>query len=266
MTMHPDDVDEVTEETPVDPDTTTDETEVAAVDEIPELVDEAPELDEDEVAEGVDEAPEVDEAAALRDELAAAHARAAALEAELAEQARQIEAARPTVDVSKWLWESHEDVIEFYGMDKLREIVDQRIATENKKRTRQGFDRLSYTPEERQEMVGAVVAELLADRLASGPPEEGPLMRTLKMVSPAGELVQIPYEEQVNNIAGSLADGRVRYETKGYKRTRPALCPAKDCFRPAAVEDGKFLYFGYCSENHRARTEPAQQRGEAVAV
>ncbi|HEX7098950.1 MAG TPA: hypothetical protein VF377_06890 [Acidimicrobiia bacterium] len=232
---------------------------VSLGDEVPELVDEEPESDPDDqpVGEVIDDG----EVERLRAALEEEQAKRAAAEAELAEKSAKLDGLNPTVDVSPWLWETRDDVVAFYGMDKLREIVEGRIATENKRRTKDGYDRLQYTREEKEAMVDEVIDELLEDRQRTAPPEEGPLARTLKMVAfdpqtNEPRLVQIPYEEQVNNIAGSLADGIVRYTNKGYKRTNPPLCPAQDCFRPSAMEGGQFLHYGYCSEDHRARTEP----------
>jgi hypothetical protein len=63
-------------------------------------------------------------------------------------------------------------------------------------------------------------------------------------------------ENQINNMAGSLADGIIRYTRKGFKLTDPFLCPRAGCYRPAASDEfNRWRYDGYCSETHRAQVE-----------
>ena len=71
---------------------------------------------------------------------------------------------------------------------------------------------------------------------------------------------QIPMENQINNMAGSLADGIIRYTQKGFKLTDPFLCPRAGCFKPAASDEMKrWKYDGYCTEIHRAEVEGEQK-------
>lgn len=222
------------EDTPIDVQPDEDEGDVGII------PDEEPEVDADDGADAIVEA--------LRAELA--EAKQALVEKE--EEARRLD---PTADVSGYLYKTREQVIEFFGVDKLTAVVEDRIATDNKARTRQGYDRLTFTSEEKQRLREDLIDELLADRDQAAPPVEGHLSRSIKMVAPDGSLRQIPYEGQINNVAGSLADGYVRYEKKGYKRTRPNMCPTTDCYREAVVENGQFSHFGYCSRDHYLRTE-----------
>ncbi len=70
---------------------------------------------------------------------------------------------------------------------------------------------------------------------------------------------QIPLEGQINNTAGSLADGIIRYTRKGFKITDPFLCPRAGCFKPAAVDPfNKWQWDGYHSEAHRNEVEVDQ--------
>jgi len=70
---------------------------------------------------------------------------------------------------------------------------------------------------------------------------------------------QIPMENQINNMAGSLADGIIRYTRKGFKLTNPFLCPRAGCFKPATSNEfNKWMYDGYCTEIHRAEVEGEQ--------
>lgn len=188
--------------------------------------------------------------------------RIAVLEAELDAANEKIAELSPSASVAQFNFNSPEDVVAHFGTKALDEKVRHEIAIENKKRTRDGFDRIVYDDELFAEKRAEFIAGLLADRANSQPPHEGWLDRTLKMIKPNGVLVQIPYEGQINNVAGSLADGYVRYERKNYKRTVPLLCPSKDCWNDS-LEDGKggFTFSGYCSEDHFNRTEKGQVDG-----
>jgi uncharacterized small protein (DUF1192 family) len=186
--------------------------------------------------------------------------RIAELESELASMAAEMEAMRPTKNVAAFSFKTADDVVALYGEDKIMAIVDSEIALENKKRVRDGYDRIRYSKEEKREKFDETVEALLLDRQLATPPREGWLARSLKMVKPDGSIIQIPYEGQVNNVAGSLADGYVRYEKKGFKRTDPMMCPTVDCYEDALARDGKWVFSGYCSEDHFKRTE----RGNAV--
>lgn len=191
--------------------------------------------------------------------------RIAALEAQVEDQQTQIEALKPTRDVSDRVFTDPDDVVAFHGEERIEGMVADRIARQNRQRVREGLDRLPTSgkagKELRTEIRETLIKELLEDRQKVRPPDEGWLDRTLKMVKPDGALVQIPYEVQINNVAGSLADGYVRYERKGFKRTEPMMCPSKDCNEFAAQgADGKWAFHGYCTEDHFKRTE----RGAAI--
>lgn len=188
----------------------------------------------------------------------------AALKKELAAKEKEIEQLRPTTTVAHRLFKTTKEVQEYFGEKQLKDMLKTRIAAENKKLNRQGFDRLQYSAEEQAELLEVILQEFVDARL-DGPPAEGWLTRTLKMVKPnGGDLVQVIYEGQVNNVAGSLADGLLVYEKKGYKRTDPFLCPAQNCWEEAAVvtsgrNRGKWEHSGYCSADHFERTEMGRQ-------
>ncbi len=86
-----------------------------------------------------------------------------------------------------------------------------------------------------------------------------PAARKIKLAfkrNDAWMIEQIPFENQINNTAGSLADGIIRYTQKGFKLTNPFLCPRAGCFYPAAVDEMKrWQHDGYCTEVHRAEVE-----------
>lgn len=188
----------------------------------------------------------------LRDELRKA-------ELTIKKQQVEIDMLSPTVDASRWIWETPEDVKAFFTEQQLKDIAEASFKEVNRERVRNGYQPITYSDEEWAEGVDQAIEDLLTDA-AAGPPEVGPLARTLKMVNPKnGNLVQIPFEGQVNNIAGSLNDGLFRYEQKGFKRTKPMFCPSADCWQTAASgtgsKKGSYLFDGYCSQDHFNRTE-----------
>ena len=73
-------------------------------------------------------------------------------------------------------------------------------------------------------------------------------------------------EPQINNTAGSLADGIVRYTEKGFKLTEPFLCPRAGCFTPAALNGNQWAYNGYCSQLHQAETEGTVNRASNQVI
>jgi hypothetical protein len=170
-------------------------------------------------------------------------------------QKAELEANKPTVNIRHHLFETIEDVKAFYPEKQLRDMALAEIASINKTRMKQGYDPIRPDKEELAELITETMEDLLADRKVNGAPEEGPLLRTLKMVAPDGSLRQIPYEGQFNNIAGSLEDGYRKYTKKGFKRTEPMLCPAGGCWEVSAEENGEMVHTGYCSVDHFGRTE-----------
>ena len=190
----------------------------------------------------------------LQKQLRAAHKEIKSQQAELDEMS-------PTVDIRSRLFKKAEDVHEYFGKQKLRDLAEGQLADENRIRRRSDLSPIRYTDDEWEAAVEGVVEELLEDSVVNGAPTEGPLDRKLKMWNPKDDSIrQVPYEGQVNNVAGSLADGLILYERKGFKRLEPFLCPAGDCFEEADIigkgkDKGKWRYEGYCSEDHFMRTE-----------
>jgi hypothetical protein len=82
---------------------------------------------------------------------------------------------------------------------------------------------------------------------------------TIKAVKPDGTLVQIPFEDQINNNVASPenAIGLRGYQRKGFhilfdfETHEGAMCPTWDCW---AKWDSKL--HGFCSEKHMAITKP----------
>ena len=122
------------------------------------------------------------------------------------------------------------------------------------------------------EMLDDKITELKAKEAAAyaKEPSEPPSRKVKLAIYRGGEdaydsengvltIEQIPLEGQINNTAGSLADGIVRYTRKGFRLTEPFLCPRAGCFRPAATDDfNRWAWDGYCTERHRNEVEVDQ--------
>ena len=208
---------------------------------------------------------------------AAMQARILELERELAAKDAKIETLRPDTDIHDRLFDSVEDVFEWYGEEALASIAMDEIAEVNKQRIKRGHPAMtSAEMQPSRERIEQEARKILAERRnAVG---SGPFNRSLKMIAPSrtcgcngyddemkplpcyrhGNLVPIPFEPQVNNMKGSLYDATERYIKKGFKLTNPLICFAGPCNEPAAVDSrGKLLYGGYCSDRHRSAT-PAE--------
>ena len=142
-----------------------------------------------------------------------------------------------------------------FGEEKLKDIAQRELVEINKRRLRDGMPPHEYKGKELKDALERVITEIQSDRELYGPPTEDSLNKTMKMLTPDGNLVQIPYEDQINNLAGSISDATVRYTDKGFKLTDPTLCPSQNCYNPGIIEKGKYTFGMYCSQDHQARTE-----------
>jgi len=224
-----------------------------------------------------------------------AHPRIAELEAQLDEaEARAVRAeqrARDNASTAEWhFYDSEEDILADLGADFLNDIAENNLATENKKRQRQGKPPLysdlaaGYERAVKNQVDGAVKKlarrQILPDALD---PEQHLRMRGAKMVKPGQDadgnpsfrrqdgaiLWQLPLEEQINNGAGSLNDPVTRYTNKGSKLAVDAasglpMCALWDCYGPAAYTTaGAPTHGGYCSAAHRMFVEGDRQQSRA---
>ena len=165
---------------------------------------------------------------------------------------------KPTVDIRSYLMETPDDVRARFSEQTIQDLAEGEIAEVNRVRTKAGHAPIKYDEKEMAKKIDETILDLLADRAREAPPVTGPLMRTLKMVKPDGTLVQIPYEDQINNLAGSISDAKERYREKGFKMTDPDLCPSQNCYELSILEGGNFVFRGYCSNDHLTRTEGTQ--------
>lgn len=195
------------------------------------------------------------------DEIAELKRRLNAAKDTIDDQRKKIDETSTTVDIRNRLFRSTGDVHEYFDTQYLRDLAEATLGTENRERRRRDLSPLKFDEEEWEAAIEEVVEDLLADRTLNGAKTEGPLLRTLKMYNPKDDTIrQIPYEGQFNNIAGSLADGLILYERKGFKRVSPFVCPSGDCNEEAALigsgkNQGKWRFEGYCSDDHFQRTE-----------
>jgi len=190
--------------------------------------------------------------------------RIAELEAETARLARENEELKPTRDVSamlndrvKWLTENTPEG-EAYWLNR----AEAEFKKENRNRAKDGLPVFSIKehPELLDDLINTLKTKEAMARAQE--PGEPPARRVKLFIMRNGmpTIEQIPMENQINNMAGSLADGIVRYTRKGFKLTDPFLCPRAGCFRPAASDEfHRWLYDGYCSETHRAQVEGSDQ-------
>ena len=216
---------------------------------------ERPELTDDDLVamleastfEDLDDEPvESDELTELRMELAR-------VEAERDEANRRAEQWRPDVDVAAY--STPEEAYAFMGRERLVATAEASLAQQNKDRIKRGLPPLySGEPAEYKRLIEEEIVKTcreLVDERTKWVNTKAPIpMRTLKMVKPDGNVVQIPVEAQINNGAASLYDPIARYKEKGFKLPSPTLCNLRDCHAPSAVTNGKYDYQGYCSRDH----------------
>ena len=200
----------------------------------------------DEIA-GVDHSGDV----VVAETPAAEAAKIAELEAKLAEAEAKAAAFDPTAPVE--VPSTPEGWVEYLGEDKINELVEASLASENVTRYRKGLPPLDIhtNPELKKQKI----KELLAKREAAKSKHMAPqyFVRTVKVVKKNGTLVQIPVEVQINNEAGQPGAALWKSRDKGDKLASPYLCQAYNCWLPAAVDaNGKLAYAGYCSAEHMA--------------
>ena len=195
--------------------------------------------------------------AELRAELEEANAKIGDLEAE-------VDKFKPTVDISLFLSdpvtfieENHPD-----GKAYWKNRAEAEFAGENISRHRAGLPEISLreSPETMEHLIQKVKDGVKAPRPFN--PVDAPA-RTVKLVIMRGDYLtieQLPYEAQVNNIAGSLADGIIRYTRKGFKIPDPFLCPRKGCYLESGKDEfGRWTFDTYCSDHHRKEVEGDQE-------
>lgn len=179
---------------------------------------------------------------------------------------------KPTYDVRGLLNHPVETLSEFFGPDYWRELAEQEFASENRQRMRDGLRPMD--PDDRT--ISDIIVRIQQEKRDQpnripGSNIAEPAMKKIKMVIHRpmvfrGRTIkypvieQIPLEPQINNTAGSLADGIVRYTEKGFKLTDPFLCPRNGCMADAALDNMNWAFSGYCSRVHQMETEGVTNR------
>ncbi len=195
-----------------------------------------------------------------------------ALQAKNTELTEENKRLNPTIDISEWL----EDRVAWLtnntpdGDRYWTNRAEREWSEVTRARVKDGLE--PFRIKDEPEMFEEEITKLKAKEAASldGEPDEPP-SRKIKLAMYRGgkgpddsvngwlTISQIPLEGQINNTAGSLADGIIRYTRKGFKITDPFLCPRAGCFKPAAVDEfNKWQWDGYHSEAHRNEVEVDQ--------
>jgi transposase-like protein len=193
----------------------------------------------------------------LRDRLARLEARNRLLEDEN-------KALKPTVDIGdyvtdrvQWLTDNSPEG-EKYWLNR----AEAQFKKDNMRRAKDGLPVFNIS--DHPELLDDLIVELKTkEMMANAQEPTEPATRRVKLLimrNGMPTIEQIPMENQINNMAGSLADGIVRYTRKGFKLTDPFLCPRAGCFRPAQNDElGRWSYDGYCTEKHRREVEGVEK-------
>ena len=179
-------------------------------------------------------------------------------ESRIREQQAELEKHRPT---HEWqVYQTPQEVREFFGEQKLQDIAGLELAEMNRERIRRGLSPFSYQsdPELYEQQIAKILEEMLARRTKWV--DANKRVRVVKMAARAADggwnTIQVPVEVQINNEAGQSGAAIWKQRDKGRKLVIPYLCQRIECWAAAAVgPDGKFQYAGYCSAEHAA-TDP----------
>lgn len=182
-------------------------------------------------------------------------ARIAELETELADALAKVKEYRPTADAK--IPSTPEGWVEYLGEEKISDLVEAELATENVERFRKGLPQLDINdnPELKAKQIRELLAKLEAAKTKHISLQH--IARTIKVVKPSTDgsirLAQIIVEEQVSNEKGQQGAAMWKARDKGYKLADPYLCQLLNCWLEAAVDtDGKMPFQGYCSAEHMA--------------
>ena len=201
------------------------------------------------------------EVAVIPAELAA---RIAELEARNAELEDKVKELRDVVEVE--LYSDAEGVVRVLGEEFIREMALAKLDLENLKLMQRGRKPIDYEdhPEILRRHMDEKIRELLVERTSHVSPMKK--LRVVKMVDPkSGHMVQMPMEEQINNMKGEQSAPMAKARAKGYQLCEPYLCQRLDCWLPAVrdPQTQQMVFNGYCGVEHRA--DDPYLRGTKVA-
>jgi len=186
----------------------------------------------------------------------AADERIAELERRLAEeQARASLLAERVEDQSSvkevHLYENPQQVEEYYGSQRIEDMVSKEFGRLNIERLKQGLERIDPKsfPEEYAAARERILQEFVSRRTKWVDPSAN--VRVVKMWNPHTKTMwQCPVEDQFNNEKMFRGAAVLKYKAKGHKLLSPYMCQRMNCWAFAAVEDGVMKYRGYCSPAH----------------
>ena len=166
--------------------------------------------------------------------------------------------------IERPVYHDADEVINLLGATTLRETAMQQLARESMKRRREGMPGWDISTESAavEQRLREIAEQLVQERTKWV--REQHQVRVVKMVTPEGNIVQVPVEEQINNEAGQQGTAIHKAKDKGYKLHWPYLCQTNDCWLESAVDgQGNLSLDGYCSPAHR-RGDPYLGNPKAV--
>ena len=183
------------------------------------------------------------------------------LEAENAELQARVDEMKSTADVE--LYETPEQVVEILGEDLLRETAKMKLRLQNRRDALRGLaSPINFDDPAFESMVENQVHLEVQQAISQRTSHISPLkvLRVVKMVRPTPgpdgrrSIVQIPMEEQINNMKGEQSAPMAKARAKGFQLAEPYLCQRLDCWLPVPRDpvSKKLANDGYCSMEHRA--------------
>lgn len=175
------------------------------------------------------------------------------LEAQNAELVAKVEKLKDTRDVS--IYTDRDSVIEVLGIEHLRMTAINQLIIQNLRDRTRGI-LVDYEDPKNSVIVDRQIETLINELLRERTSHMSPLkkLRVVKMVKPDGQLIQVPMEEQIQNMKGEQSAPMAKARAKGWQLAEPYLCQAFDCWLPATKDpvSGELNLNGYCSPEHRA--------------
>jgi hypothetical protein len=214
------------------------------------LVDPAPEVGPGQTSAAVDE---------LRVEIAALTAKNAELTREVAKESKVVDISLFLSDPVAWTELTNPEG-DKYWLNR----AEAKFKADNILRSKEGLVPFNIHdhPEILDELIEGLKEEMRQSRSRplSTVDEYRKVPRRIKMVlvrNGVPTISQLPLEPQVNNMAGSMADGILRYTVKGWKMTSPILCTREGCYAPALLNAAGALdpENAYCSGFHEKEVE-----------
>lgn len=193
--------------------------------------------------------------------LVESHDKVAELEAEIARLKAEVQGQKREAHIP--MLDTPEQVLAFYGYDRLANIAAKRI---NRERKQDGFLAVEFAEKDpRLDKPIRETIEIILERKTSEAGKNN--LRTIKMAlpdrkQPGGfKLAALPVEENFNNERANPGANVRFYQRKGWLMVVPFRCRRGPCWAKAAVDaGGQFVFDGYCSREHLADDPVANAR------